>query len=60
MEGLVGAGRHERSAERTTWRNGYRDRTLETRLGLLSLRVPKLQTGARTAGNHQGGPERGA
>ena len=46
VEGLVGAGRHERSAERSTWRNGYRDRTLETRLGPLSLRVPKLRTGS--------------
>ena len=46
VEGLVGAGRHERSAERTTWRNGYRDRTLETRLGPLSLKVPKLRTGS--------------
>ena len=24
VEGLIGAGRHERSEERTTWRNGYR------------------------------------
>ena len=46
VEGLVGAGRHERSAERTTWRNGYRDRTLETRLGPLNLKVPKLRTGS--------------
>ena len=46
VEGLIGAGRHERSAERTTWRNGYRDRTLETRLGPLSLKVPKLRTGS--------------
>ena len=23
VDGLVGAGRHERSGERTTWRNGY-------------------------------------
>ena len=46
VEGLVGAGRHERSAERSTWRNGYRDRTLETRLGPLNLRVPKLRTGS--------------
>ena len=46
VEGLVGAGRHERSAERTTWRNGYRARTLETRLGPLSLKVPKLRTGS--------------
>ena len=46
VEGLIGAGRHERSAERSTWRNGYRDRTLETRLGPLNLRVPKLRTGS--------------
>jgi putative transposase len=35
VEGLIGAGRYERSGERTTWRNGYRDRSLDTR-----LRVP--------------------
>jgi hypothetical protein len=28
VEGLIGAGRHERTAERATYRNGYRDRTL--------------------------------
>ena len=27
VEGLIGAGRHERSGDRTTYRNGYRDRT---------------------------------
>ncbi len=32
VEGLIGAGRHERSGDRTTYRNGYRDRTLDTRL----------------------------
>lgn len=46
VEGLVGAGRFERSADRATWRNGYRDRTLETRLGPLNLKIPKLRTGA--------------
>ena len=25
VDGMVGAGRHERSGDRTTWRNGYRD-----------------------------------
>src|SRR5256885_11994098 len=30
VEGLIGAGRYERSGERTTWRNGYPDRTLPT------------------------------
>ena len=33
VEGLIGAGRHERSADRLNYRNGYRDRTLDTRLG---------------------------
>jgi transposase-like protein len=43
VEGLIGAGRYERSGERTTWRDGYRDRTLGTRLGSLQLRIPKLR-----------------
>ena len=43
VEGLIGAGRYERSGERSTWRNGYRDRTLDTRLGSLQLRIPKLR-----------------
>src|SRR3954465_4234893 len=46
VEGLIGAGRHERSAERLNYRNGYRDRTFETRLGSLSLRIPKLRQGS--------------
>jgi putative transposase len=43
VDGLIGAGRHERSDERTTYRNGYRDRQLETRLGTLDLKIPKLR-----------------
>jgi transposase-like protein len=46
VEGLVGAGRYERGDGRLTWRNGYRDRELKTRLGVLSLRVPKLRQGS--------------
>ena len=46
VEGVVGAGRHERTEGRTTWRNGYRDRALDTRLGTLNLRVPKLRQGS--------------
>src|SRR5213080_2365358 len=45
VEGLIGAGRYERSAERLTYRNGFRDRALDTRLGTLQLRVPKLRAG---------------
>ncbi len=46
VDGLVGAGRHERSGDRTTWRNGYRERALDTRLGTLNLRVPRLRQGS--------------
>jgi putative transposase len=45
-EGLIGAARHERSPERLNYRNGYRDRALDTRLGTLQLRVPKLRQGS--------------
>ena len=40
VEGLIGAGRHERTGERLNYRNGYRERTLDTRLGSLQLRIP--------------------
>ena len=46
VDGLIGAGRHERTGERTTYRNGFRDRTLDTRLGSLQLRIPKLRQGS--------------
>src|SRR5919199_3766279 len=46
VEGLIGAGRHERTAERLNWRNGYRERALDTRLGTLQLRVPELRQGS--------------
>jgi putative transposase len=42
-EGAIGAGRHERTENRTTRRNGYRDRMLKIRLGTLNLKVPKLR-----------------
>src|SRR3954470_14297015 len=46
VEGLIGAGRYERSGERSTYRNGYRERSLDTRLGSLNLKIPKLRTGS--------------
>src|SRR5215210_6525358 len=46
VEGLIGAGRHERTGERLNWRNGYRERSLDTRLGTLQLRIPKLRQGS--------------
>ena len=35
-----------RQSNRPTYRNGYRDRTLDTRLGSLQLRIPKLRQGS--------------
>lgn len=46
VEGVIGVGRHERNTERLNYRNGFRDRTLYTRLGQLSLRIPKLRQGS--------------
>jgi putative transposase len=46
VEERVGAAKHERSESRVTQRNGYRDRTLETRLGTLELKIPKLRQGS--------------
>jgi len=46
VEGVIGAARYERSGERATYRNGYRERVLDTRLGTLNLKIPKLRTGA--------------
>jgi len=46
VEGLIGAERYERTDGRTTHRNGYRDRELETRLGTLELKIPKLRRGS--------------
>jgi len=45
-DGLCNAGRHERSTERTNWRNGYRDRVWETRAGTVDLKIPKLRKGS--------------
>ena len=40
----VGAGPYERSDNRQTRRNGYRDRVWETRVGEIPLRIPKVRT----------------
>jgi len=46
VDGRCGAGPHERSETRVNQRNGYRERTFETRLGTLDLRIPKLRHGS--------------
>ena len=43
---FIGAGPFERSAERSTQRNGSRPRTLSTTAGDLELRIPKLRQGS--------------
>src|SRR5947209_1569745 len=50
MEGevgaLCGAGYGERSDERNNLRNGYRERPLDTRMGTVELKIPKLREGS--------------
>lgn len=43
---LTGAPYGEKSIDRRAQRNGYRDRTWETRAGSVELRIPKLRTGS--------------
>jgi transposase-like protein len=45
-DAYVNAGVFERNAERKTHRNGYQDRQLRTRVGVLELKVPKTRDGA--------------
>ena len=47
VSAAIGATRHERCPdERTTHRNGYRQRLLTTQVGDLSLAIPKLRQGS--------------
>ncbi len=45
IAGEIGAARGERSPERTTHRNGYRERRWETRVGEIDLLVPRKRSG---------------
>ena len=44
-EDQIGAAPYERTNERTYYRNGFRDRNLTTRVGHLTLHVPRLRNG---------------
>ena len=45
VSALCGAGLRERSEERQNSRNGYRERDLETRVGTVTLAIPKVRRG---------------
>jgi transposase-like protein len=42
----IGAGLHEKAPERTTHRNGYRERAWQTRAGEIELAIPRLRAGS--------------
>jgi transposase-like protein len=42
----TGAERYERTEERKTYRNGYREREWDTRVGTIPLRIPRLREGS--------------
>src|SRR3712207_1826488 len=42
---FIGAGPYERSAERQAHANGFKDKTLQTRLGALTVAVPQVRHG---------------
>jgi len=41
----AGAEKYERSPERAAYRNGYRERDWDMRVGTIPLRIPRLRTG---------------
>lgn len=42
----IGAARYERSDERSSYRNGYRERAWQTRVGDVALPIPKVRDGS--------------
>lgn len=46
VSGQIGAAPYERSSARTAYRNGYRTRTWDTRVGTMELRIPKVSSGS--------------
>jgi transposase-like protein len=46
VEQHLGAGRHERTSQRTGQRHGFRERHWDTRVGTVPLRVPRVRDGS--------------
>jgi putative transposase len=46
VSGQIGAAPYERSTERLAYRNGYRTRRWDTRVGTIELKIPKVTAGA--------------
>jgi len=46
VEQQIGAKKHERTEERSNYRNGTRKRSWETRVGEIELAIPKLRKGS--------------
>jgi putative transposase len=46
VSGQIGAAPYERSIERVAYRNGYRSRRWDTRVGTIELKIPKVTAGA--------------
>src|SRR5215207_9034172 len=46
VSGQIGAVPYERSSERSAYRNGYRTRRWDTRVGTIKLKIPKVTAGA--------------
>ena len=42
----IGAPPYERNSERSAYRNGYRTRAWDTRVGTIELKIPKVTAGA--------------
>ena len=58
VSGQIGAAPYERSSSRSAYRNGYRTRTWDTRVGTIELRIPKVSAGSYfpRSSSHAGGP----
>jgi putative transposase len=54
FSGQIGADLYERNSERVAYRNGYRTRTWDTRLGTIELKIPKKAATSRRCSSPAG------